>query len=168
MDIKIRKADYADLDRIMEIFDVARKFMASTGNPNQWINGYPQRELMESEIAEGHCYVCVTCDGDEKVVATFCFIEGPDPTYSYIEDGEWPDDSPYYVIHRLASDQGVHGITEQCIEWCMKVSPCLRVDTHSDNKVMQHLLAKNGFVRCGIIYVANGTPRIAFYKNRLR
>ena len=87
MDIKIRKADYADLDRIMEIFDVARKFMASTGNPNQWINGYPQRELMESEIAEEHCYVCLTCGGNEKIVATFCFIEGPDPTYSYIEDG---------------------------------------------------------------------------------
>lgn len=164
MDIRIRRAGSADLDRIMEIFEVARKFMISTGNPNQWINGYPQRELMASEIVQNHCYVCESTDEEKKIVATFCFIEGPDPTYSYIEDGEWPDDSPYYVIHRLASDEGVHGIAKQCIEWCAGISPCLRVDTHSDNKIMQHLLEKNGFVRCGIIYVANGTPRIAFYK----
>lgn len=25
-----------------------------------------------------------------------------------------------------------------------------------------HVISKNGFKRCGIIYVADGTPRIAF------
>ena len=29
---------------------------------------------------------------------------------------------------------------------------------------MQHLLEKNGFTRCGIIHVADGTPRIAYQK----
>ena len=154
-----------DIERIMDIFSIARKFMQTTGNPNQWINGYPQKELISNEIANGHCYVCETNDSSEKrVVATFCFIEGPDPTYSYIEDGEWPDDLPYYVIHRLASDGTVHGIASTCIEWGLERSSVLRVDTHHDNKVMQHLLEKNGFSRCGIIYVANGTPRIAYYR----
>ena len=40
----------------------------------------------------------------------------------------------------------------------------LRADTHADNKIMQHLLEKNGFTRCGIIHVADGTPRIAYQK----
>ena len=40
----------------------------------------------------------------------------------------------------------------------------LRADTHEDNKIMQHLLEKNGFVRCGIIHVEDGTPRVAYQK----
>lgn len=164
MNIEIRKAVTADIDRLMQIFSIAREFMKSSGNPNQWINGYPQEEFISKEIADGHCFVCINKE-NENIVATFCLIKGPDPTYSYIEDGEWPDNEPYYVIHRLASDGSVKGIASMCIEWSSLISPCLRVDTHNDNKVMQHLLEKNGFVRCGIIYVANGTPRIAYQRN---
>ena len=164
MSMIIRKAVPTDIDRLMQIFAIAREFMKSSGNPNQWINGYPQEELIKNEIEQGHCFVCVNND-DGMVVATFCLIQGPDPTYSYIEDGAWPDNEPYYVIHRLASDGSVKGITGFCIDWCQQISPCLCADTHHDNKVMQHLLEKNGFVKCGIIYVANGPPRIAYQKN---
>ena len=76
MNLQIRKATLDDLDRLMEIFEEARRFMCRTGNPNQWINGYPQRELIQEEIEASHCYVCVTKDG--RAVATFCFIQGPD------------------------------------------------------------------------------------------
>ncbi len=165
MEIIIRKAVPEDIDRLMRIFSIAREFMKASGNPNQWINGYPQVDLISREIADGHCFVCVNED-DGIIVATFCLIKGPDPTYSYIEDGTWPDDEPYYVIHRLASDGSVKGITSACIEWSLRVSPCLRADTHKDNKIMQHLLEKNGFVKCGIIYVANGTPRIAYQRSK--
>ena len=40
----------------------------------------------------------------------------------------------------------------------------LRADTHADNKIMQHLLEKNGFARRGIIHVEDGTPRVAYQK----
>ena len=49
--IQIRPSQLSDLDRLMEIFDHARKFMASVGNGNQWINGYTQRELIAKEIS---------------------------------------------------------------------------------------------------------------------
>ena len=158
----IRRGVLSDLDRLMEIFEVARNFMKQTGNPNQWINGYPQREYIEQEIVSNHCWVCV--DEVGQVVATFCFIPGPDPTYARIEGGQWLSDAPYHVIHRLASDGSCQGVTQTCIHWCEQHSSSLRADTHADNKVMQHLLEKNGFVRCGIIYVANGTPRIAYQR----
>ena len=160
--LSIRKAVPDDLERLMEIFDAARKFMVSVGNPNQWVGGYPQRELIATEIESGHCYACV--DSGDRIVATFCFIPGPDPTYSYIEDGDWPDERPYYVIHRLASDGTCRGIARLCIDWCFAGCSCLRADTHADNKVMQRLLESNGFVRCGIIYLKNGSPRIAYQK----
>ena len=158
----IRRGELSDIDRLMEIFEVARGFMKRTGNPNQWINGYPQREFIEQEIQTGHCWVCL--DELKCVVATFCFIPGPDPTYARIEDGAWISNAPYHVIHRLASDGSCQGVAETCIRWCVAHSITLRADTHADNRVMQHLLEKNGFVRCGIIYVANGTPRIAYQR----
>ena len=40
MKIKIRLATLSDLNKLMGIFDTARRFMQSTGNANQWINGH--------------------------------------------------------------------------------------------------------------------------------
>lgn len=94
--MNIRLATKTDLAAIMPIFDKARAFMAASGNSRQWINGYPQQELIEKEIESGHCYVCT--DETQRVVATFCFIKGPDPTYTLIEKGSWRNDKPYYVI----------------------------------------------------------------------
>ena len=159
--MEIRLAQPKDTDRLMEIFAHARQFMQQTGNARQWINNYPQRSLIENDIEMGHCYVCLHQGG---IVATFCFIEGPDPTYSLIEDGQWLFHDPYHVIHRIASDGSMKGIVRQIIDWCSKHSQSLRADTHEDNKIMQHLLLSNGFTRCGIIYVANGTPRIAYQR----
>lgn len=75
MKLNVRKAVMDDLDRLMEIFAAAKRFMADTGNPGQWVAGYPQRELMAGEIASSWCYVCETEEG--RVVATFCLIPGP-------------------------------------------------------------------------------------------
>ena len=126
--IQIRPSQLSDLDRLMEIFDHARKFMASVGNGNQWINGYPQRELIAKEITDGHCYACENEHG--KIIGTFCFVPSPDPFYAIIEDGAWLNDDPYYVIHRIASDGSHKGIGDICLNWCAKQYPSLRADTH--------------------------------------
>lgn len=117
---------------------------------------------MENEIAAGHCYVFV--DDLGKPVATFCYIEGDDPTYHVIEGGKWLNDAPYAVLHRLASDGSHSGIADLCLNWCFTQTSNLRVDTHQDNKVLQHILLKHGFKYCGIIYVRNHSPRLAYQK----
>ncbi len=159
-DLTIRKAVISDLDRIMDIFDKARTFMRKSGNPTQWADGYPQQELIVKEIECGHCHVCCTTDG--KDVATFCLVEGPDPTYSNIYDGRWIDDKPYHVVHRLASDGSVKGAGRFCMEWCLARCASLRVDTHADNRPMQDLALHCGFIQCGRIRVENGSWRIAY------
>lgn len=161
-ELAIRKAELYDLDSVMPIFDCARQFMVQTGNPTQWADGYPERSFMENEIAAGHCYVFV--DDLGKPVATFCYIEGDDPTYHVIEDGKWLNDAPYAVLHRLASDGSHSGIADLCLNWCFTQTSNLRVDTHQDNKVLQHILLKHGFKYCGIIYVRNHSPRLAYQK----
>ena len=147
----------------MRIYGHAKEFMARHGNPEQWTGGYPsEKKLIESEIEAGHSFVCETADG--KIAGTFCFITGEDPTYQVIEHGRWLADGPYGTIHRLASAGIAHGVAEACMEWCWQRMPNLRADTHSDNAIMQKILEKAGFTRCGIIYTDNGSPRIAYQR----
>ena len=157
--MNIRPAQPGDLPALLEIFAHARAFMAQTGNPTQWPATYPGAELMQ-QIARGVCYVL---EGNARPEATFCYIPGPEPTYAEIYDGGWPDDAPYATIHRMASAGRVHGAAAICFAWCAARGLPLRADTHADNKVMQHLLEKNGFVRCGNITLADGTSRIAYH-----
>lgn len=158
----IRRAQLSDLKDIMPVFACARRFMAQTGNPTQWADGYPEPSFIAEEIASGHCYVFVNPSG--KIVATFCYIEGDDPTYHVIEGGKWLNEAPYAVLHRLASDGSYSGIADLCLDWCFTKTANLRVDTHQDNKVLQHILLKHGFTYCGIIYVRNHSPRLAYQK----
>lgn len=151
----------SELDELMKIYERAQAFMVESGNPNQWKKGHPRRDMIEEDINLGRLFVCVE---GEKTECVFMYEEGDDPTYSYIEDGEWPNDRPYGVLHRIASAGNVKGIASVCLDWCYERCRNLRADTHEDNKVMQRVLEKNGFLRCGIIYIADGTPRIAYQK----
>ena len=149
-----------DIPAMMDLYAQARVFMRENGNLNQWDESYPSRELLEKDIAFGNSYIVE--DDEKNLAATFAFIKGEDPTYYGIENGAWLNHEPYGTIHRLAGNTSYHGIASGCISWCKSQIGNLRADTHEDNKIMQHLLEKNGFVRCGIIHLANGAPRIAY------
>ena len=97
-----------------------------------------------------------------EIHGAFAFMPGDDPTYGYIEDGHWLNDRPYGAIHHIAGDGQIRGIFTQAFDFCRAQIGELRIDTHRDNKTMQHVVAKHGFRRCGIIYLENGAPRIAY------
>ncbi len=160
--LKVLKTTTDDINAILEIFSNAQKFMQKTGNPTQWTNGYPSREILEEDIKKDISYKIV--DENNVIQGTFTFFIGEDPTYAIIEDGKWLDDSTYGVIHRLASKGLVKGITDVCIDFCFKECQHLRVDTHEDNKIMQNAFLRNGFVYTGIIYVRDRSKRMAFEK----
>ncbi|HJC41917.1 MAG TPA: GNAT family N-acetyltransferase [Candidatus Intestinimonas pullistercoris] len=162
----IRHAEARDLARMMALYEHARRFMAEHGNPNQWgPTRWPPEDLLRRDIAQGNSYLCVQGD---RIVGTFFFAMGPDiePTYRRIEDGAWQDPSPYGVVHRLAGDGSVRGTGAFCLDWAYRQCGHLRVDTHGDNRVLQSLLGKLGFVHCGTIYVEEDPyPRLAYEKS---
>ena len=168
----IRKATYEDIPSLMEIFENARGIMRASGNMNQWNEGYPSEEIVRKDIDEGVCYVvcepnkCVGRDfgtkGKERIIATMAFIPGPDPTYAEIHDGEWADDCPYHVIHRIAVHEPGHGAARKLFDWGFTQARSIRIDTHKDNVIMHHILRKYGFKHCGVIFLANGDPREAY------
>lgn len=138
--------------------------MRSCGNMNQWTDGYPSQDTIKHDIEHNHCYLCV--DEGGVVVASFAFIPGPEPTYKEIFEGEWLDDAPYHVVHRLASSVTSHGVFNAVMDYCMGVAGNLRIDTHRDNVIMRHVIDRYGFTYCGIIYLANGDERLAYQKHR--
>lgn len=158
---QIRKSIYDDIDRMLEIYEDARAFMETSGNPNQWIGGYPERDLLIHDIENGNSYVCV--DGS-LIVGIFYYEEGEEPTYKEIYEGQWLDDKSYGVVHRIASARDTKGVGEFCLNWCYDQLQNVRIDTHRDNIPMQRLLTKLGYKICGIIYVEDGSERIAFQK----
>ena len=160
--MEIRKTKIEELDQVMAIYAYARQFMAKTGNPNQWGNVKPRREWIVADIEKGNSYVCV--EGNE-IVATFFYNNEPDPTYAKIYGGAWLNDKAYGVVHRIASSGTVKGAGAFCLSWAFKQCGNLKIDTHRDNVVMQNVLKKNGFAYCGIIYLEDGSERIAFQKD---
>ena len=100
---------------------------------------------------------------DYHIRAVFYFAVEADPTYSYIE-GAWLNDAPYGVIHRIAVDGSGRGVAAECFAFAAQHCENLRIDTHEKNIPMQRCLAKNGFIRCGTIYLEDGDPRIAYQK----
>lgn len=157
--MKIRRAIPEDVKTIMKIYEYARQFMAESGNLTQWSPAYPNEDVVEKDIANGNCYVCVE---NETIVGTFALIIGEEPTYHTIEQGIWRCDMPYGTIHRLAGNGQAKGVSKACFDFCKSKIDYLRIDTHADNKPMQAAILKNDFKKCGIIHVENGDPRIAF------
>ncbi len=66
---------------------------------------------------------------------------------------------------KLAAGGSERGIGRFCIGWAFEQCGHLRIDTHTDNKVMQKLLTSLGFTKCGIIHVIEDNyPRFAYKK----
>ncbi|WP_253946420.1 GNAT family N-acetyltransferase [Palleniella intestinalis] len=157
--VSIRKACPNDIPRLMEIFSIARKFMKDTGNPCQWPEDYPGKDLLLADICHGDSYVCTS---GEEIVATFVLRDGKDPTYNIIYNGAWTNDNPYATIHRIASSGKTKGIFLHVMQYAVRHHDTIRIDTHRDNKPMQHVINKAGFRYCGIIHCWNGDERLAY------
>lgn len=79
--MKIRHACHDDLDTIMSVYQHAKKVMDQSGNPGQWVNGYPSRELIEGDLRKEHLFVL---ENEGQVEAVFVYFIGDEPAY-----GRW-------------------------------------------------------------------------------
>lgn len=155
----IRKTTMDELARIEEIYAYAREQMKKNGNPHQWGDSKPGWERLMADIEQGISHVM---EDERGVFAVFVFFVGEEPSYRVIEGGAWKNDLPYGVIHRVASDGTHRGVVTQIAAYCSAIIPNLRIDTHRDNRIMQRALERNGFERCGVVYVEDGSERLAY------
>ena len=54
---------------------------------------------------------------NNRVIAVFYYAFENDVTYTTIYDGNWLNDAPYGVVHRIASD----GTVKRCSFFCFKL-----------------------------------------------
>ena len=102
-----------------------------------------------------------------EIIGYCCIIIGDEPAYHQIE-GAWKTDNPYAVVHRMAfnkkarggglSKEAFHLLKKYCISCGIGA---IRVDTQKENKVMQHILIREGFRYCGLIQF-DGGPKLAY------
>ena len=166
----IRSATPADLPALRPVFEAAKGIMRADGNHDQWsAPGFPDDSILLRDIARGGGFVIESTVmpgltghlAAPRIVAYFALLPSPEPTYDVI-DGAWLTDEPYGVIHRMASYPEAHGIFSTIIDYATSRFAHLRIDTHRDNHIMQHLIKKHGFTYCGIIWLEDGTERLAY------
>lgn len=157
----IRNANLNDIPEILEIYSYARNFMCENGNPSQWAGNFPSVSIIENDVYKRQLFVL---EESGEIHGVFAFIIGEDETYLNIEQGAWISCEEYGTIHRVATDGKIHGFMQQVVLFCENKISHLRIDTHEDNRIMRHLIIKNGFRQCGIIHVRDGSPRIAYEK----
>ncbi|NLL47598.1 MAG: GNAT family N-acetyltransferase [Firmicutes bacterium] len=162
-----RKSTYLDVPEIMKIIKEGQEYLRQAGIP-QWQNGYPSQEVITLDIERGNSYVLVQ---DGQIVATTVLEFAGDPNYATIYEGEWLTRGRYGAIHRIAiaKNQKGQGLAARMMDAMEEICKergvfSLRVDTHEKNQSMQRMLQKTGFQYCGVIFLADGAPRVAFEK----
>lgn len=161
--MKLRKALPHESEMCYQCIEDARAYHKSLGFV-QWHPDYPTMQTIIDDIAQNIGYVFVD---EQGIIGYCCIIFGDEPAYHKIE-GAWKTDCPYAVVHRMAFNSKARGggLSKEAIalikELCLanKVS-AIRVDTQDENKVMQHILAREGFEYCGLIQF-DGGPKLAY------
>lgn len=158
----IREARAGDMTEILKVMEAAKKIMRQSGNMHQWGDGYPSETVIMNDMEKNGAFVI---EDDDVVVGYFAFLPSPEPTYNKIYEGNWFEESlPYHVVHRIASYPDVHGVFSSIMDFCFMHDTNIRIDTHRDNKIMQHNIQKHGFVYCGIIHLLSGDERLTYQK----
>ena len=165
--MEFRQAKISDLDQIVEIIELSKKYLKET-KVDQWQDGYPAKEDLRRDIESGNSYVLT--NKDEIVATTVISLDG-ESTYNSIFNGEWIINEEYIVMHRVAVHDKYKGkgIFKELIKEAESLAlnkgiSSIKIDTHRDNISMQRAVVKNDFKKCGIIYLEEGSERIAFEK----
>lgn len=161
--MKLRNAEPHEAEQCYQCIEDARAYHASLGF-EQWHPDYPTQGTILEDIAQKIGYVFVN---EQGIVGYCCIMIGEEPAYRKIE-GAWKTELPYTVIHRMAFNRKARGggFSKEAIdlikEFCLsKQINAIRVDTQTENKVMQHILDREGFAYCGLIQF-DGGPKLAY------
>ena len=163
----LRKAEEKEAEACYQCIEDARAYHKSMGF-EQWHPDYPTLQTILDDIADSTGYAFIK---DNKVIGYCCIKFGNEPAYDVI-DGAWKTDKPYAVVHRMAFSSNARGkgLSKEAIslikELCRKEHiDAIRVDTQEENKVMQHIVEREGFSYCGLVQF-DGGPKLAYEWDR--
>lgn len=161
--MKLRLAKLQEAKECYQCIEDARAYHKSLGF-EQWHKDYPTQQTILDDIENSIGYVF---ENEHGIAGYCCIIIGDEQAYHKI-DGAWKTDRPYAVVHRMAFSKNVRGggLSKKAFalikEFCKENNiTTLRLDTQDENKVMQHILDREGFEYCGLIHF-DGGPKLAY------
>lgn len=161
----LRKAQIPEAEIIWQILQQAIERRRKDGS-NQWQDGYPNQEVVKTDISLGKGYVL---EIDNAIAAYAALVFNDEPAYKEII-GDWLTNDDFLVIHRVAvSDdflgKGIAVSLFKLLEDFAKEHYVfsIKVDTNFDNLAMLHILEKLDYQYCGEVYF-RGSARKAFEK----
>lgn len=164
--ITFRPTRLEDIPRIMALVREAQHLFRLAGI-DQWQDGYPTEENFMVDLQAQRSYVG---ERSGEILLSACLSFDGEPTYNKIYDGEWLNEEPYAVVHRLvvSGAHRRHGLAKAFMQaafgWCREANVGqMRIDTHRDNLPMQALLKQLGFHHCGRIVLESGADREAYH-----
>ncbi len=165
--MEFKQTEIKDIPQVMEIIKAAQNYLKSK-RIDQWQHNYPNSETIKEDINNHNSYII---EVGNKIIATAAIIFGDDPTYDYIESGNWLSSGKYGVIHRAAVKEEYkgRGIASKIFSKTFELAKergitSIRIDTHPDNIAMKRAIKKADFKYCGIIYTKSGGKRLAYEK----
>jgi RimJ/RimL family protein N-acetyltransferase len=159
----LRLATKEEIDMATKFINEARAYQNEQGFV-QWTDAYPNRDTVCDDVKQKIGYMFT--EGGKPVGYMGISFSG-EPAYDQIE-GAWKTGKPYAVVHRLAlGKEGRNkGVSKDIFSLIKKLCivnniHAIRVDTDDANKLMQHVLQREGFQYCGTISFAGG-PKMAY------
>ncbi|MCQ2572867.1 MAG: GNAT family N-acetyltransferase [Treponema sp.] len=152
-----KKAELSDLNAILPIIEDSKAYLRQNG-VDQWQDGFPNPTTLSDDISTKHSFV-IFSKGNTKTPARFLVLSlEPEEPYHHPIEGELKLEGPYTTIHRTAvsKENRGNGISKAMFAFSEDFAlsngcKVLRVDTHKDNKIMQHILTREGFNYCCLV-----------------
>jgi RimJ/RimL family protein N-acetyltransferase len=165
MDYQFRQANYSEASQIWQILKDAIKRRKEDGS-NQWQDGYPNMEVVKSDIEKKIGFVFTQND---TIIGYSAVIINDEPDYINIE-GKWLSDQDFIVYHRVAISEEflAKGMAKKMMKLIEQYALSkniysLKADTNHDNIPMMKIFEKLGYSFCGIVYIRQ-SPRRAYEK----
>ena len=146
----LRKAHIEDIEDVMQVFSQARLAQRRAGF-RQWEDGYPSIDVLKSDIDSAIGFIL----DDNGKTAGYIAIAAYDDEYNRHTE-LWDVGKDYAVFHRIALSDDYRGKKLSGILFDLAESHALRtgaafvrIDTGLENKPMQHILSKRGYINLG-------------------
>jgi len=165
MNYNFREAKLNEVPKIWTILQQGIKLRKEQGS-TQWQNGYPNEEVIKSDIKANEGFVLTK---EQEVIGYCAILINNEPAYNNI-DGKWITTSDFVVFHRIAVAEkflrkGLGKKIISCIEEFAisnKINS-VKADTNFDNLAMIKSFDKLGYTYCGEVEIS-GEPRKAYEK----